>query len=125
MIWHSAELDSLINELGTDVVAGTTAGMNAEKLVYTLMRAIGTAALVFAGQNMGAGNVKRLKKLYFGSIISNVIFGGAFCAIIVIFAEPFTKLFISDPNALHYGVLRVCCICIPPGTLWQRTICER
>lgn len=104
-------VQAAINEIGTDAVAGTTAGSNAENLVYTLMRAIASAALVFAGQNFGAGNIKRIKKLYFGSFISNFLFGGALCAVIIAFAEPFTKFFVSDPAAVHFGVLRIYYIC--------------
>ncbi|UQF81792.1 MAG: MATE family efflux transporter [Mogibacterium diversum] len=54
-------IQSAINSLGTDAMAGTTAAFNIEIMAYFISNAFGQAAVTFVGQNHGASNYRRCK----------------------------------------------------------------
>ncbi len=49
------------NSFGSDVVAGNAAGGTIEQFVFATMAAYGQAAVSFVGQNIGAGNLRRVR----------------------------------------------------------------
>lgn len=52
-------VQSSLNSLGSDFVAGSSAALNFEFYVYHLMSGFSQAVVTFTGQNYGAGNFKR------------------------------------------------------------------
>ena len=49
------------NSFGSDVVAGNAAEGTIEQFVFATMAAYGQAAVSFVGQNIGAGNLRRVR----------------------------------------------------------------
>lgn len=55
-------VQTAVNGLGVNVIAAFTAYFKVELILYLPIVAFGQAATTFAGQNLGAGKVERLKK---------------------------------------------------------------
>ncbi len=67
-----------INSLGYETIVAFTAYFKIELLIYYPIVALGQAAMTFAGQNAGAGNMKRVRKgtstiLIFSIFIAEII----------------------------------------------------
>ena len=56
-------LQSAVNSLGDVAMAGNTAAGNIDGYIYTACNSVYHASLAFTGQNLGAGKVKRIKKV--------------------------------------------------------------
>ena len=52
-----------VNSFDAVMVSGNSAAINADTLIFNIMTAFYTACASFMGQNMGAGNRERMKKL--------------------------------------------------------------
>lgn len=57
-------IQSAINGFGSDVVAGSAAGVNFEFFCYFVLNAFGQAAVTFTSQNYGAKNAARCKEVF-------------------------------------------------------------
>ena len=57
-------IQSGINSFGSDVVAGSAAGVNFEFFCYFVLNAFGQAAVTFTSQNYGARNPERCKEVF-------------------------------------------------------------
>lgn len=55
-------LQRAVNSLETDVVAATSVAGKVQNLIFAPMDSLGVAAANFAGQNYGAGQIKRIKQ---------------------------------------------------------------
>lgn len=88
-------LQGTINQLGSDVVAAYTAGTKVEQFFTMPTMTLGMAMATFAGQNLGAGKVDRVKEGTRSSIrlvVAYSIVGGI---ILYFFGGLFTQLFVS------------------------------
>ncbi len=68
------QIQSAINDFGTSAVAGNSASSNLEGFVSAGIAALNAATVAFAGQNIGAGNKKRVKKVIFVCLAVSVAF---------------------------------------------------
>ncbi len=96
-----------VNTFDHVVVEGNSAAVNADSIVFDMMSAFYTATTSFIAQNYGAGNKKRIMKVY--GITTLYSFGlGLFMGILLFFFRmPFLSLFTTDPDVLHYGSVRL------------------
>lgn len=100
-----------INGFGSDTVAAYSVGGKIENLVTQFFPAVGMGISTFAGQNLGAGNLERIRKGFRTSFIIMVI--GAVAAFFVIraFAVPFSYIFMDPgttaPEIIEQAVLYV------------------
>ena len=62
------QIQSAINDFGTSAVAGNSASSNLEGFISAGIAALNAATVAFAGQNIGAGNKKRVKKVMFSAL---------------------------------------------------------
>lgn len=100
-------IQSSINSFGADVIAGNTASSNLEGFVYTAMNAFHHGAVTFTGQNLGAGNIKRIKKgifVIFG-LVSAV--GIIFANLMLVFGSPLLSIYSTEPEVIARGLLRL------------------
>ncbi len=56
-------IQGAINSLGTEVMAASSAGMNIEFVCYSLLNSFSQACTTFVGQNHGARNNERCRKV--------------------------------------------------------------
>lgn len=106
-------IQSSINSFGSIVMAGNTAASNIEGFVYTAMNAIYQTCLSFTSQNVGAGNVQRIKKIMFYclfivSCIGLILGQGAYAL-----GNVLLSIYSSDPEVISYGLIRLSLVCAP------------
>lgn len=89
-------MQSSINSFGSGFVAGNAAAANIDHYNDYLGSAFVNAAVTFSGQNFGAGNYKRIKKIFIESILSVCAISVVVSALIIIFRENLARLFITD-----------------------------
>mgnify|MGYP004732461559 CR=1 FL=1 len=111
-----------INGLGENAVAAFTVYFKVENLIYLPIMAFGQAMVTFTGQNIGAGNIERIRK---GAVVCNafaaaviagisaiVLIGGSqilgmFCKEEEIIAEGLKVIRITFPFYFVYAILEV------------------
>lgn len=100
-------VQSAINRLGSDAVAGSAAAVNYEMYCYFLIVAVNQAVVAFMAQNYGAGNVARCRRIF---LIGMLLGTASSCVAnlgIAAFGDFFVGLFSREPEVLAFGVLRV------------------
>ncbi len=100
-------VQSAINSLGADVVAGSSAAFNLEIMGYYILNSFGQAAVTFIGQNYGAGNLKRCRNVTKQVLILDEIFTVVVAALLILFGHQLLRIFNTDPQVIHYGYIRV------------------
>ncbi len=102
-------IQSSVNSLGTAVLAGNTAGMTLEGIVYLASYAFHQTVLSFVGQNFGAGKYERLKRSVIYCLLCSFLAVSAVAWSIILFRVPLLKLFMDEVNpvALESGCIRL------------------
>ncbi|MEE8808125.1 MAG: MATE family efflux transporter [Lactimicrobium sp.] len=100
-------IQSGINSLGTDVVAGSSASANLEIIGYYLVDSFAQACTTFVGQNYGAGDVQRCRDSLKWSLIESIVIGGSISMLIVVVGKPLLRIFNQDPTVINYGMMRL------------------
>jgi putative MATE family efflux protein len=95
----------IISIFGSEVVAGYTIAIRI--IGFTLMPSwgISNAASTLVGQNLGAKKPERAEKAVWVTGIANMILLGIIGLILVIYPEPFIRIFIDNENVVISGVL--------------------
>lgn len=107
-------IQSSINSFGAVVVAGNSAASTIEGFVYTIMNSFHQTALNFTGQNVGAKQYKRTKKILLICLGCVFVAGGISGSLFYLFGRPLLSIFISDSAAaIEYGIIRMTFICLP------------
>lgn len=107
-------IQSSINSFGDVFMSGNAAAANVEGFVWVIMNAFHQSALNFTGQNVGAMNYKRVKKILFiclGCVtVAGLVSGGT----VYLLGEKLLSIYITDaPEAISYGMTRFAMICLP------------
>lgn len=96
-------IQRLINSFGSSTMAAVAAGGKIES--YALMPNIAFASgmATYAGQNAGAGDLKRVWKGYLSGLVITGIICGSISVLVYIFAGPLISLFGCSGEALAFG----------------------
>ncbi|MBQ5809989.1 MAG: MATE family efflux transporter, partial [Clostridia bacterium] len=95
------------------LVSGNSAAHNIEGFVWMSVNAFHQTALNFTGQNYGAGQFKRIKKIAAISLACVALTGLALGAVAITFSRQLLSFYISDsPEAISWGVVRMSIICL-------------
>ena len=100
-------IQSAINHYGSNAIAGSSAALNYEIYCYFIMVAFNQATMAFVRQNYGAGNYDRCRRAMWMCMAMSVVGVGAANVIITLNAPIFLGFFSSDPEVIHYGVIRL------------------
>lgn len=104
-------IQSSINSFGSVVMAGNAASSNLEGFVYTAMNSIYQACLTFVGQNAGArqwARVRRILWVCLGTVLAVGLFTGG---LFVLFAAQLLSIYNPDPQVIAEGIKRLNIIC--------------
>lgn len=107
-------IQSSINSFGAIFMSGNAAALNIEGFLYTTLNSFHQTALNFIGQNVGAGQYRRAKKIMW-ICMACVAVGSIVLATVILALGP-TLLAIYIPGsteAIGYGMLRLNCMCYP------------
>ena len=100
-------IQSAINSLGAEVMAASSAGFNIEVMAFYVTSAFGSACTTFLGQNFGAGQWDRCRKVTGISMIQNVLGSAMISLGILAISRPLLSIFNQDPDVIGYGVTRL------------------
>ncbi len=100
-------IQSSINSYGFNAVAGSAAALNFEMYCYFVIAAFNGAAISFVGQNYGAGNMDRVKRVFLicmglgtiSCVVLNWIFAG--------WSDFFLGLFTDSDAVKEFGTIRM------------------
>ncbi len=107
-------IQSSVNSFGAIAVAGNSAASTLEGFVYTIMNSFHQTALNFIGQNAGAKQYKRTKKILLICLGCVFVVGGVCGSAFYLLGRPLLSIFISDSaKAIEYGMVRLMFICLP------------
>ena len=100
-----------LNNFGSDSVAAYSVANKIENMVTQFYPALGIGISTFAGQNLGAGELKRVRKGFRVSVYMNIAYSILAFFICQFFASPMTKLFVdsntSSPLVIEESLLYV------------------
>jgi len=107
-------IQSSINSFGDIAMRGNGAASNIEGFVWNIMNAFQQTALNFIGQNMGAKNYDRLRKIMWTCLgcvtVAGLVFGNA----AYLAGDKLLGIYITDmPEAIPYGLLRMSFLAAP------------
>ena len=107
-------IQSSINSFGEVFMSGNAAASNIEGFAYVCMNAFQQTALNFVGQNVGAGQYKRVSRISGICLGCVTVVGIAVGAAVYLFAPQLLSIYITDSaEAIGYGVQRMAYVLIP------------
>ena len=104
-------IQSSINAVGSDAMAGNSAAVSVEGMVYIAMNAFFHSTLTFVGQNYGAHNFKRIRKGFLVSIAILLVVGGTLSTVVSRCAGFFVGFYTDIPEVKAIGVMRMQIVC--------------
>ncbi len=100
-------LQSAINGLGEDVMAGSSAAFNIEIFVYYVLNAFGQACTTFVGQNYGAQKPERCRRVLKITFLQDMVFTVIIAIVILVSGRYLLRFFNSDPDVIAVGITRL------------------
>ena len=100
-------IQSAINTLGTVVMAGSSAAFNIEVIAYYVLNSFSQACTTFVGQNHGAGQLKRCRRILALCLIEDAIASATAIVLVLTFGKTLLSFFNSDPEVISVGYLRL------------------
>ena len=104
-------IQSSVNSFGSIAMAGNTASSNIEGFVYTAMNAVYQTNLSFTSQNLGGRKYSRINKIMYICLGVVTAVGLILGLTAVAAGDGLLHIYSSDPEVLHYGMLRLEIIC--------------
>ena len=102
------QIQSAINSFGSSATAANTAAASLEGWAGSFTNAVGTTSLTFIGQNIGARNPDRIKKIFFMALVIGFCVGLVLGLGLFSIGKPLLRLYVSDDAlALDYGIIRM------------------
>lgn len=100
-------IQAAINSLGTVVIAASSAAFNIEIFAYYVLNSFSQACTTFVGQNYGAGQIKRCKKILLLCILEDAIASAAVISLVLLSGRVLLSVFNSDPEVIEIGYTRL------------------
>lgn len=104
-------IQSSVNSFGSVAVAGNTAGQNIEGFIYMAMNTFHQTALSFSSQNFGAGDYKRIGRVFLECLGLVTFVGLSLGWLAYLFGNQLLGIYSSDPQVIEVGLLRMSVIC--------------
>lgn len=118
-------IQSAINSLGPEAMAGSVAAFTIEINVYCFINAFGLAATTFVSQNYGAGNLARCRRATWVSMGLNFAATFVLLALVYTFAEDLLGFFSDNPEVIALGVTRILYVVLPePVNVIMETVSD-
>ena len=107
-------IQSSFNSLGKVVMKAQAAGQNINSFMGVIINAISAAVVNFCGQNMGARNYTRVKKIIYTGIIAGFVAGNVLGVATYFMGKPLLGIYITDsPEAIALGMRRLMIMSLP------------
>ena len=93
------------------VVAGNSAAANIEGFVYVAMNAFYQACISFVSQNLGAGNIRRIRRIVLTCVACVAAVGFVIGTTAWILGEQLLSIYSTSEEVVRMGMLRLDVIC--------------
>ncbi len=103
-------IQSCINELGTTVMAGSSAALSMEQVFYNLINSVCQACTTFVGQCNGAGDLARCRRTFKVCVVEGLVCTALVMLFAVTLGQAIIGVFNPDPQVIAIGYLRLCFI---------------
>ena len=100
-------IQSSVNSFGWQAIAGNTAGMSIEGIVYVASSAFFHTSISFTGQNFGAKKFKRIERSFFYCLICTCVAALSTGGTFLFFGRELLGIYNSDPEVIRWGLLRM------------------
>ena len=100
-------IQASINTLGITVMAASSAAFNIEIFCFCVLTSFSQACTTFVGQNNGAGNMERCRKILGICFLETVIAQGINLTIIYFFGRNLIAMFTQDAEVIEVGYSRL------------------
>ncbi len=108
MSFSNVIIQSSINSFGPIAVSGISASISIDGFAYAGINAFNQTVMNFTSKNMGAGNFKRIKKIFWSCVILVSIVAVVIGAILLFFGKSLLRIYIPDSEAaVDYGAIRL------------------
>ena len=97
---------SAINALGPEVMTANSIGKEFDAMILEALHAISLAAISIISQNLGAKNIKRIKKTIFSSIFLNLSIGVVLGALLLIFGRFLAGIMTDSEEVISLCMVR-------------------
>lgn len=105
-------IQSAINSFGSQAVAGSAAAINYEFYSYFIISAFVQAVVAFTGQNFGAGNYDRCRRVFRVGMVYAVAMSLTLNAVVALNKGFFISIFTSAPEVVEYAATRITVVLI-------------
>ena len=107
-------IQSSINSFGDVFMSGSAASANIEGFVYVSLNAFHQTAVNFIGQNSGAKQFQRVRRIFLLCLICVAVVGIGLGTMVWAVGPQLLSVYIPDsPEAVSYGMIRLSYICLP------------
>ncbi len=106
-------IQSAINSFGTAVIAGSAAAGSIEGFVYISMNSVSQTTVTFVGQNFGAGDEHRVKKVVLETLVIVTVVGLIMGNLAYYFSDELLGVYTDSMDAIIAGRLRLFWVCCP------------
>ena len=100
-------IQATINSLGTVVIAASSAAFNIEVVAYYTFNSFSQACTTFVGQNYGARQLDRCRRIFVVCLLEDVLVTVAVMGVILYFGDLLLALFNPDPEVIALGYTRL------------------
>lgn len=100
-------IQSSVNSFGSVAVAGNTAALSLEGFVYNSMNAFHQTALSFTGQNMGARQINRVKRILMICLICVTVTGMVMGLGGLFIGKELLSLYATETEVIAFGLRRM------------------
>lgn len=96
-------ITTAVNSFGADATTGISIANQFDGIMYQISYAPSLAVIPYVAQNIGAGNIKRVKKSVISGILITVAFGASFGFLSAIFSAQLSSIMSTTPAVIKYS----------------------
>lgn len=96
-------ITTAVNSFGADATTGISIANQFDGILYQISYAPSLAVTPYIAQNIGAGNIKRVKKTLVRAVLITTAFGASFGSLSAIFSEQLSSIMSSTPAVIEYS----------------------
>lgn len=96
-----------VNTFGVNATTGVSIAGQFDGIIYQIIHAPSLAVMPYVAQNIGAGNIKRVKQTVIRAVLIAALFGVTFGTISVAFSAQLSSLMSTTPEVIKYSQQRM------------------
>ncbi len=96
-------ITTVVNSFGADATTGISIANQFDGILYQICWAPSLAVTPYVAQNIGAGNIKRVKQTLLQAVLITTAFGATFGALSAIFSEQLSSILSTTPTVIAFS----------------------